>query len=105
MRDLMADDGSLYLHMAPNMAPFIELAVGEVFGRDRVLTSDGVRLFSQRTGRPSFLLIPLGGHRFAVESTPAMRMVFEATGQTVQAMRVEYAGEPAQPPVKRTVSR
>lgn len=79
-------------------------AYAGIYG-ERVLTSDGVRLFSQRTGRPSFLLIPLGGHRFAVESTPAMRMVFEATGQTVQAMRVEYAGEPAQPPVKRTVSR
>ena len=39
MRDLMADDGSIYLHMAPNMASFIELAVGEVFGRDRLLCS------------------------------------------------------------------
>jgi site-specific DNA-methyltransferase (adenine-specific)/adenine-specific DNA-methyltransferase len=39
MRDLMAEDGSIYLHMAPNMAPFIELAMSEVFGRDRVLCS------------------------------------------------------------------
>jgi adenine-specific DNA-methyltransferase len=39
MRDLMAEDGSIYLHMAPNMAAFIELAMGEVFGRDRLLCS------------------------------------------------------------------
>ncbi|MDO8432360.1 MAG: DNA methyltransferase [Candidatus Binatus sp.] len=39
MRDLLAEDGTIYLHMAPNMAPFIELAMGEVFGRDRVLCS------------------------------------------------------------------
>jgi len=39
MRDLMAEDGTVYLHMAPNMAPFIELAMAEVFGRDRVLCS------------------------------------------------------------------
>ena len=39
MRDLLAEDGSVYLHMAPNMASFIELAMLEVFGRDRVLAS------------------------------------------------------------------
>ncbi|WP_256367644.1 DNA methyltransferase [Methylocystis sp. MJC1] len=39
MRDLMADDGSIYLHMAPSMAPYIELGMNEVFGRDRVMSS------------------------------------------------------------------
>lgn len=39
MRDLLAEDGSVYLHMAPNMAPFIELAMNEIFGRDRTLGS------------------------------------------------------------------
>ena len=39
MRDLLAEDGSIYLHMAPSMSPFIELAMNEVFGRDRVLSS------------------------------------------------------------------
>ena len=39
MRDLLADNGSVYLHMAPNMASFIELAMTEVFGRGRMLGS------------------------------------------------------------------
>ena len=39
MRDLMHDEGSVYLHMMPTVAPFIELAVAEVFGRDRMLGS------------------------------------------------------------------
>jgi site-specific DNA-methyltransferase (adenine-specific)/adenine-specific DNA-methyltransferase len=39
MRDLMHDEGSIYLHMMPTVAPFIELAVAEVFGRDRMLGS------------------------------------------------------------------
>jgi len=39
MRDLLAEDGSIYLHMAPNMAPFVELAMNEVFGRERALGS------------------------------------------------------------------
>ena len=39
MRDLMAEDGSIYLHMAPNMAPFVELAMAEVFGRNGILCS------------------------------------------------------------------
>lgn len=30
MRDLLAEDGTLYLHMAPNMASFIEVAMQEV---------------------------------------------------------------------------
>jgi hypothetical protein len=50
-------------------------------------------------------LIPLGGHRFAVESTPAMRMLFDASGKTAKAMTVEYAGGPVQPRVKRTPAR
>lgn len=78
-------------------------AYAGVYG-DRTLTTDGVHLSSQRTGRPSFPLIPLGGHRFAVESTPAMTMVFEAKGQTAQAMTVEYAGGPVQPRVVRTAA-
>ncbi|MDQ3483461.1 MAG: S41 family peptidase [Pseudomonadota bacterium] len=72
---------------------------------ERTLTTDGVRLFTKRLGRPSFPLIPLGGHRFAVESTPAMRMLFDATGKTAEAMTVEYAGGPVQPRVKRTPAR
>ncbi len=75
-----------------------------VYG-ERTLTTDGIRLSSQRPGNPSFSLIPLGGHRFAVESTPAMRMVFEATGQAVEAMKVDYAGGPVQPRVKRAIAR
>jgi len=39
MRDLLHDEGTIYLHMAPNVAPFIELAVAEIFGRDRLLGS------------------------------------------------------------------
>ena len=70
---------------------------------DRTITSDGVRLISQRPDRPSFPLIALGGNRFAVESAPSMRMVFEAAGAAVQAMTVEYVGGPAQPRVARTL--
>lgn len=72
---------------------------------ERTIITDGVRLTSQRPGKPPFALIPLGGHRFAVEATPAMRMVFEAAGQTVQAMTVEYAGGPVQSQVKRATPR
>jgi site-specific DNA-methyltransferase (adenine-specific)/adenine-specific DNA-methyltransferase len=39
MRDLMHSEGSIYVHMMPTVAPFIELAVAEVFGRDRMLGS------------------------------------------------------------------
>lgn len=74
-----------------------------VYG-ERTLTSDGVRLFTQRGGRPPIPLIPLGGHRFAVETEPGMRMVFEATGRSVEAMTVDYAGGPAQPRVERTAA-
>ncbi|WP_339914926.1 S41 family peptidase [uncultured Brevundimonas sp.] len=76
-------------------------AYAGVYG-ERSLTTDGVRLFTQRGGRPPIPLIPLGGHRFAVETAPAMRMVFEAAGSTIQAMTVDYAGGPAQPRVERT---
>lgn len=69
----------------------------------RTLTTDGVRLFSQRGDGPSYPLIALGGHRFAVESAPAMRMVFDAAGGTVQTMTVDYAGGPSQSPSKRKV--
>lgn len=72
---------------------------------DRTLTTDGVRLSSQRAGRPSFPLIALGGHRFALESDPTMRMLFDASGQKAEAMTVEYAGGPAQPRVERKLER
>lgn len=39
IRDLLSDEGTLYLHMAPMMAPLIEMAMGEVFGRDRIMSS------------------------------------------------------------------
>ncbi|HBJ87339.1 MAG TPA: site-specific DNA-methyltransferase, partial [Verrucomicrobiales bacterium] len=32
MRDLMHDEGSIYVHMGPNVAPAIEAAIREVFG-------------------------------------------------------------------------
>lgn len=83
-------------------APELDLAAyAGVYG-DRTITSDGGRLFSQRPDRPSFPLIALGGNRFAVESAPGMRMVFEAAGAAVQAMTVEYVGGPAQPRTERT---
>lgn len=75
-------------------------AYAGVYG-DRTITSDGVKLSSQRTGRPAFPLIPLGGNRFALESDPTMRMLFDVAGQRAAAMTVEYAGGPAQPRVER----
>lgn len=39
MRDLMHEEGALYLHMSPNMAHFVEAIIAEVFGRNRVLGS------------------------------------------------------------------
>ena len=39
MRDLMHEEGSIYVHMMPTVAPFIEMAMAEVFGRDRMLGS------------------------------------------------------------------
>src|SRR5690606_34168483 len=37
MRDLMHPEGTIYVHMAPNMSPFVELIIGEIFGRNRLL--------------------------------------------------------------------
>ena len=39
MRDLMHSEGSIYVHMMPTVAPFIEIAMAEVFGRDKMLGS------------------------------------------------------------------
>lgn len=39
MRDLLAEDGSIYIHMGPTVSAFVELVLNEVFGRDRVLGS------------------------------------------------------------------
>ncbi len=82
-------------------APEFALATYTGVYGERTLTTDGVRLFTQRGGRPPVPLIPLGGHRFAVETAPGMRMVFEAMGRTVEAMTVDFAGGPAQPRVER----
>src|SRR5262245_29223427 len=35
MRDLLAEDGSIYLHMGPNVNHHVRLLLEEVFGRDR----------------------------------------------------------------------
>ena len=83
-------------------APALDLAAyAGVYG-ERTLTTDGARLSSRRGDGPSFPLIALGGNRFAVESAPAMLMVFEANGGAVQAMTVEYVGGPVQPRIERT---
>ena len=37
LRDVLAEDGSLYMHLGPNISTFVELALQEVFGRDRTL--------------------------------------------------------------------
>jgi len=37
MRDLLADDGSIYVHMGPAINHFVRAALDEVFGRDREL--------------------------------------------------------------------
>lgn len=78
-------------------------AYAGVYG-ERTLTSEGGRLFSRRNGGAAFALIPLGGHRFAVEATPAMRMMFDASDGAVQAMTVDYVDGPTQPRVERTAS-
>lgn len=85
------------LRRAPALA--LEAYAG-VYG-ERTLTSDGARLYSRRGDRPAFALVALGGHRFAVEDTPAMRMEFEVVDGTVRAMTVDYADGPAQPRVER----
>lgn len=79
------------------------MAYAGVYG-DRTVTTDGVRLFTQRGERPPSALIPLGGHRFAVETSLDMQMVFEADGPTVQAMTIDYADRPSQPRVVRTAA-
>lgn len=76
-------------------------AYAGVYG-ERTLTSEGGRLFSRRNGGAAFALIPLGGNRFAVEVTPAMRIVFDVDDGAVQAMTVDYADGPPQPRVERT---
>ncbi len=81
----------------------VAAAVGKTLAK--ILPGRHSETTSSRPGRPSFALIPLGGHRFAVESTPAMRMLFDASGKTAKAMTVEYAGGPVQPRVKRTPAR
>jgi DNA modification methylase len=37
IRDLMASDGSIYVHMGPAISHFVRAAMDEVFGRDRCL--------------------------------------------------------------------
>ncbi len=37
MRDLMAEDGSIYIHMGPAINHYVRAALDEVFGRDRCL--------------------------------------------------------------------
>ena len=86
------------LRRAPELA--LDAYAG-VYG-ERTLTSDGGRLFSRRNGGAAFPLIALGGNRFAVEATPAMRMVFDVAEGAVRAMTVDYADGPAQPRVERT---
>lgn len=82
-------------------APALPLeAYAGVYG-ERTLTTDGARLYSRRNDGPTFALVALGGDRFAVEDTPAMRMGFEAVEGTVRAMTVDYAGGPPQPRVER----
>jgi adenine-specific DNA-methyltransferase len=39
MKDLLATDGTVYLHMSPNMSSFVEIVMGEVFGRERMMGS------------------------------------------------------------------
>jgi len=85
------------LRRAPALA--LEAYAG-VYG-ERTLTSDGGRLYSRRGDRPAFALVALGGHRFAVEDTPTMRMEFEVLDGTVRAMTVDYADGPPQPRVER----
>jgi len=35
MRDLLADDGSIYIHIGWNVAHYVKAALDEVFGADR----------------------------------------------------------------------
>lgn len=76
-------------------------AYAGVYG-ERTLSLDGGRLYSRRNDGPAFALVALGGHRFAVEDTPAMRMAFEVVDGAVRAMTVDYADGPPQPRVART---
>lgn len=82
-------------------APDLDLAAYVGLYGERALTSDGTRLYSRRNDGQAFPLIALGGHRFAVEATPAMRMTFDVVDGGAAAMTVDYADGPPQPRIER----
>jgi hypothetical protein len=71
------------------------------FGLRRVTAENG-RLYYQVEDRPRVALIPLGGDRFALESSPATRLEFEAMQGTISAFVLGPAGAPPQGRYERT---
>ncbi|MBX3562318.1 MAG: S41 family peptidase [Sphingomonas sp.] len=71
------------------------------FGIRRVTAEDG-RLFYQVEDRPRIALIPLGGDRFALESSPGTRLDFEASDGIARAISLGPAGGPPQGRYERT---
>ena len=68
----------------------------------RRLTAESGRLYYQVEDRPRIALIPLGGDRFALESSPATRLEFEARQGSATAFALGPAGAPPQGRYERT---
>ena len=71
------------------------------YGERAVIAEDG-RLYYRRGTRPRTALIALGGHRFALDSDPAFRLVFEIAGGRAAAFEMGAAGAPSQGRYERT---
>lgn len=71
------------------------------FGTRRI-TFDGGWLYYQNSTQARIALIPLGGDRFALESSPATRLDFERDGGRLAAITIGPAGGPPQGRYERT---
>ena len=90
------------LARAEGRKPALPLAAyAGTFGERRLSVEEG-QLYHQRGGRARTRLIPLGDHRFAFDTDPAVRIDFEATGGGAAAFEISSVGQPSQGRFART---
>lgn len=68
---------------------------------ERTVRVEGDRLMFERGGIVRERLIPLGGHGFALEGNPDLRISFAAAGDRVTAMEIGPAGTPPRERIDR----
>jgi hypothetical protein len=68
---------------------------------ERTVKLEGGELMFERGGVVRERLVPLGGHGFALEGNPGMRVAFVAAGNRVTAMEIGPAGAPPRERIDR----